>query len=208
MNVLRYVLENTMVFLGKLRVFLGRRLSRLVLGPVVGKLPCRSVRSLEEIYYRKHIRDHVADIIRVGDPVIVKYDFPDSYPPHFCKERAFDKRDVFILKDICVSPNSGLVWFPDGYVLEESVGSFKRIMYGWDGVLHDPLLPVKNIATENPIVSCPPTGYFHWLHERMPVLLQALALFRMHTYLFPKEARHICWRRWNCSWAIRSLRNG
>jgi capsular polysaccharide biosynthesis protein len=60
-------------------------------------------------------------------------------------------------------------------------------MYGWDGILYHPLLSVKPLATDNPIVSCPPTGYFHWLLERMPVLLQALSLVPGAQILIPKK---------------------
>lgn len=170
------------------RVVLWRKLSRLILGPLVGRMPYTSIRSVLEQLYRDQIKKHVVDIFAMYEPLIVKYDFPKAYPLYFCRDKTFEKRFVYILKDVCVSPRSGLVWLQEGYILEESVGSFRRIAMGWDGVLHEPMRATKALNLEKPIVSCPPTGYFHWLFERMPPILHAAKIVPDVLILVPKRS--------------------
>ena len=163
-------------FSAKACVKASRQLNRIFLGPTVGKMPFTSIRSLEEVLYRKFIKNHVIDIMPIYEPNIVKYDFPEDYPPCFRRDKTFEKRCLFLLKDVCVSPHSGMVWLPEGYILEESVGSLLRIM-GWGGILHEPLLRSQTLSIDGPMVVCPPTGYFHWLFEIMPNILHALSRF-------------------------------
>ncbi len=160
----------------KARVKASRQLNRVFLGSTVGKMPFTSIRSLEEVIYRKSIKKHIVDIVAIHEPIIVKYKFPEDYPPCFRRDKTFEKRCLYLLKDVYVSPASGMVWLPEGYILEESVGSLLRIM-GWGGILHEPLLRNQTLPIEGLIVACPPTGYFHWLFEIMPNILHALSRF-------------------------------
>ena len=159
----------------KARVKASRLSNKMFLGSTVGKMPFTSIRSLEEVLYREFIKNHVVDIIPIYEPNIVKYDFR-SLPPYFRSDKTFEKRCLFLLKNVCVSPDSGMVWLPEGYILEESVGSLLRIM-GWGGILHEPLLRSQTLSIDGPIVACPPTGYFHWLFEIMPNILHVLSRF-------------------------------
>jgi hypothetical protein len=163
-------------FFAKARVKVSRLSNKILLGSISGRLPFSSVRSLEEILHIKSIKNHVVDIMPIYEPNIVKYNFPKDYPPYFRRDKTFEKRCLFLLKDVYVSPASGMVWLSEGYILEESVGSLLRIM-GWGGTLHEPLLPIKKLQDHHPIVACPPTGYFHWLFEIMPNILHILSRF-------------------------------
>jgi len=174
-------------FLAKARVRGCRQLMRVILGPLVGRMPSTSIRSLEEVLYREQVRNHVVHIIPIYEPIVVKYDFPGSYPLHFRRDKTFEKRYIYILKDVCVCVSSGMAWLPEGYILEESVGSLRRIM-GWGSTLHEVFLPTKTLCIQEPIVACPPTGYFHWLFEIMPNVLHALSTISNTKILVPKKS--------------------
>lgn len=163
-------------FFAKARVKATRLSSKILLGSIAGGLPLSSIRSLEEVLYKEFIKNHVVDIIEIYESNIVKYNFPEEYPPYFRRNKTFEKRCLYFLKDVCISPDSGMVWLPEGYILEESVGSLLRIM-GWGGILHETLLPIKEFQDHDPIVAYPPTGYFHWLFEIMPNILHVLSRF-------------------------------
>lgn len=174
-------------FFAKSRVILSNKLMTLLLGPISGKMPRTAIRSLEEVVYRKQIKNHIVEMIKIHDPVIARYNFPDNYPIHFRRDKTFEKRYIYILKDVYVSASSGMAWLPEGYILEESVGSLRRIM-GWGSTLHEPFLPTKTFCIQEPIVVCPPTGYFHWLFEIMPNVLHALSTIPDVKILVPPKS--------------------
>jgi len=174
-------------FFAKLRVILSHKLITLLLGPISGKMPKTAIRSLEEVVYRKQIKNHIVEIIKIHDPLIAKYNFPDNFPIYFRRDKTFEKRYIYILKDVCVCVSSGMAWLPEGYILEESVGSLRRIM-GWGSTLHEPFLPAKTLCIQEPIVACPPTGYFHWLFEIMPNVLHALSTISNTKILVPEKS--------------------
>jgi hypothetical protein len=166
--------KSLMQLLAGARVLLARRLNRWTLGPLVGRIPYTCVRSLVELLYDEEVKKHVVDVRTLSEALIVKYDFPGPFPLTFRREKTFEHRYLYVLRDVSVSPRSGLVWLQEQYILEESVGGLRRIVKGWDGVLHEPLRPLGSLNIQRPVVSCPPTGYFHWLFERMPLVLYAL----------------------------------
>jgi len=143
------------------------------LGKHSGGIPGSVVRSLEEIAGRALADNHLLEMCEVSNAEVVLYSFPKDFPAWVRREKAFDKRNVYFLKDVIVSPDSGMVWTPDGYIFQESVGSLQRIL-GWGGVLHEPLLPTSTNCIEECLIPCPDTGYFHWLLEIMPNVLDAL----------------------------------
>ena len=49
----------------KARVKGYRQLMRLILGPLVGRMPFTSIRSLEEVVYRKQIKNHIVAIVKI-----------------------------------------------------------------------------------------------------------------------------------------------
>jgi len=184
MKLFKYPL---LYFFAKLRVILFHKLMTLLLGPIAGKMCKTAIRSLEEVVYRKQIKNHIVEIIKIHDPLIAKYNFPDNYPIHFRRDKTFEKRYIYILKNVCVSVSSGMAWLPEGYILQESVGSLRRIM-GWGSTLHELFLPTKTLYIQEPIVVCPPTGYFHWLFEIMPNVLHALSTISNAKILVPEKS--------------------
>ena len=65
-----------------------------------------------------------------------------------------------------------MCWFPEGPVLQESIGSLQR-MLGWGNCLHEILLSTAPSCSTGQLVALPPTGYFHWLLESLPAALRA-----------------------------------
>jgi capsular polysaccharide biosynthesis protein len=154
------------------RAALAQRVGRALLGPVSGALPANGVRSIDERWYDPALRAHVTDRRVYRPATLLSFDFPAEYPPQFRRSKALDARRLYRLHDVVVDPATGLVWLPGGLVLEESVGSLRRIV-GWGGLLAVPLQPVTPLPG-GPAVCLPGTSYFHWLCEVVPGLLAAL----------------------------------
>jgi len=163
------------IIIAKLRVRLARWLNRALLGRHAGGLPGSVIRSLEEIIGQNLVDEHVIEVRKVSGAEVIRYAFPDAFPALCRREKAFDAKYVYVFKNVIVSPSSGMVWTPNGYIFQESVGSLQRIMH-WGGVLHEPLLSRENHCIEEALISCPDTGYFHWLLEIMPNMLNALKI--------------------------------
>lgn len=155
---------------------LARQISLELLGPIAGKMPKSSIESLEKHYYLPSVQKHIAQIIPIAQAHVVRHEVDREYPPFIRTEAAFGKRNLYVLKDAVVSPHSGLAWIGNR-IIEESVGSLRRIM-DWGDMLHEPLLPVSELRLEGPVVVChPAAGYYHWLMEVLPNLLVAVSRF-------------------------------
>lgn len=166
---------NTSFFIAKVRIRLARLVNYAILGSRVGGLPFNLVRSLEEMGGRPFADKYLVEMRKVSPAQVIRYAFPEDYPPLFRRGKAFDAKYVYVLKNVIVAPESGAAWTPNGRILQESVGSLQRLM-GWGGVLHEILLTQSKKLLEEAITACPDTGYFHWLLEIMPNMLDALAV--------------------------------
>lgn len=169
----------------KERKRMARELSLELLGPIVGKMPKSSIESLEKASCQPHILKHILEIIPVTAAEIVRHDIDAAFPPFFRREAVFGKRNLYLLKDAVVSPQSGMVWI-ENKILEESVGSLRRIM-DWGDVLHEPLLPVSELTLQEPVVVCHPATYYHWLLEVLPNLLLAIGNFPDLKIVVPED---------------------
>lgn len=154
---------------------LARQVSSSLLGPIAGKMPYSSIESLEKLSYRPELARHILDILPMLPADLVRHQVERSYPPFIRTEAVFERRNLYLLKDVVVSPQSGMVWL-ENKIVEESVGSLRRIM-DWGELLHEPLLPVTELPLEDPVLVCHPASYFHWLMEVLPSALLALASF-------------------------------
>jgi capsular polysaccharide biosynthesis protein len=149
--------------------------ARLLLGPVTGRLPGNVVRSVAASSQRPEINRHVEAVRALHPATVVRYDFPTQFGPQFARDKAFDTRHIFTLRDVVADPSTGLVWTPEGEVLQESVGSLYRLLT-WGGVRHSPLISATELVSDKPVVLCPyaGAGYYHWLLEVLPTVLAAL----------------------------------
>ncbi|GFO68017.1 hypothetical protein GMLC_15960 [Geomonas limicola] len=164
---------------------LARQVSSALLGPIAGKMPYSSIESLEKLSYRPELAKHILDILPMLPAELVRHLVPAGYPPFIRSEAVFERRNLYLLKDVVVSPQSGMVWL-ENKIAEESVGSLRRIM-DWGELLHEPLLPVTELPLEDPVLVCHPASYFHWLMEVLPGVLLALASFPGLKILTPEQ---------------------
>jgi hypothetical protein len=149
-------------------------------------MPRSHVDSIEKLLWREDVSAHVAGIDTVRQSRLVSLPFPPSFPPFFRREHTFPTRRAFHLKQVTVSPFSGLTWIASG-VLSQSVGSLERVM-GWGMALDDMLLPTKELADEREVLVCPDTGFYHWLLENLPNICWALATYPDLVLLLPSNA--------------------
>jgi hypothetical protein len=161
------------------------QISSALLGPIAGKMPKSCIDSLEKFSFHGNISSHIVDIIAMTEAEIARHDVDPAFPPFIRKEAVFGKRNLYVLADAVVSPLSGMVWI-ENRILEESVGSLRRIMH-WGDVLHEPLLPVKELTLEEPVVVCHPASYYHWLLEVLPNLLFAISKFPDARIVVPED---------------------
>lgn len=157
----------------KYKVLILRFVARAMLGKANGYAPATVIDSIEASLHNPDLRKHVLELMAVSEPLIEKYDFPGNYPSGFRRHKAFDKKNLYMLTDVCVAPNSGLTWAENRYFLAESVGSvFRQI--GWGGLQFELLLKRKRLREKRFMVACPAPSYFRWLFESLPAVLIAL----------------------------------
>ena len=159
---------------------------RTALGPISGAVLRRYVFSIAEHVGSHPVKGHIDDMRVLRSAYIERYPFDSSLPPQFRRVKAFDDRYVYHLRDVCVSPRTGLCWLPKGPILGESIGSFIRLL-GWDDdALEEPLLRPRQRISGSVIV-LPTHGYYHWLLECLPPALHALAAVPDATVVVPSD---------------------
>ncbi len=116
--------------LARIRVRLALIFLRLFYGKNLSEIARTSVHSIEEWSAAPKIRNRIVEIQEVFPADTAQYDFDASYPATFRRSKSFDAIKLVRLKDVVVSPQSGLVFLPDRTILQESVGGLIRIL-GW-----------------------------------------------------------------------------
>lgn len=148
------------------------RVREALLGPMGGTVADTGIRTIDESCFEPAVAAHVLERAPLCDATVARWDFPAAFPPQFRRSKAFDARALYRLADVCVSPATGLAWLPEGRILEESVGALRRVV-GWGDLLHEPLLATPPLAGAEPVVTCAPTNFYHFLAEALPGYLAA-----------------------------------
>lgn len=177
----------TRLSLIKIRFVIVRAIKKVLLGSIASGAPLTVVRSLEESSHEGIVSHHIVEKSQIYNEKFEYYDFPESYPPQFRRYKSFERKSVFLLRDVVASPLTGAIWLPEGRILQESVGSLGRLM-GWGNALYDVSLPVGLTSTESAIVCCPPAGYYHWLLEVLPNFMSAIERYPGATVLLHAES--------------------
>jgi hypothetical protein len=161
--------------LARVVVNLARVINQVMLGKLSGDMARRSISMLDHASYKPYVQQHLSSIREVEEPFVMEYPFPDDYPSFFARSKSFDRRVWYDLDDVCVSPRTGFTWLPEGYAVQESVGSLNRTLT-WGDVLHEPLLSTKRLDPEFPIIPCPSggTSFYHWMLESLPNTLHVV----------------------------------
>jgi hypothetical protein len=182
--MLRGVLNKT----AWIRLWLDKKSRRFLLGPVSGKIPDSFINSIEESSYRKDVQPHFLSVHTVYGARVVEYQLPEKFPAWFRREKSFEAKKIYALRDVVISPCSGLVWSNRGVLFGESIGDLYRLL-GWGACLHEPLIPHKMLHIDKPVICCPNALYYHWLLEMVPNILYALDLFPDVKILVSRECR-------------------
>jgi hypothetical protein len=177
--------------IAKYRVLISRKATQLLLGKLSGNTPATIVNSVEEDFHQPSVSRHVNRIVTILPPTIAQYPFPESFPVNFRRSKAFEKKNMYLLKDVNVSPFSGLTWLENKHFLVESIGSLFRLI-GWDNVLHEPLLPNSKLKEQDIIVSCPNNPFYHWVFESLGGLLVTLEHFPEAKVMIPANSPQYC----------------
>jgi capsular polysaccharide biosynthesis protein len=158
----------------RMRVRAERFLHTRLYGPIGGQIPGPGwSRSVIEHLYKPAVARHVVQTWIRTPATVEHYDFPAEFPPYFRRTKAFDERQAYRLRDVVVSPYSGLVWLPTGPALEESYGSLIRSI-GWGDIRSELLKSVERC--DRSVIAFPGTGYYHWLLEIVPAALFGLSV--------------------------------
>jgi len=166
------MLLNKIFFAIKYNVY--RLFQRITLGYIIGKVPANIIRSLEESSYKKEIADLMLKTYVLSPPDIAEYNFTLNYPHYFRRNKSFESKKCFVLKNVCTSPESGVIWTHNGKILQESVGSLNRVI-NWGGVLEEIRRYEKyKLYDVCYTVYSSGKGYYHWLFESLPNLLYIL----------------------------------
>ena len=159
-----------------IRLVVDKNTRRFLLGPVAGSIPRTFIRSVVEASAEPTVRSHLQSVHSVVSAEVINYNLPEEFPYWFRRQKAFDRKNIYVLKNVIISPSSGLIWTDRGVLFGESIGDLFRLL-GWGSCLHHPLIPSVTLPCDEPVVCCPDALYYHWLLEWLPNLLYALDLF-------------------------------
>jgi len=161
------------LIIAKIRVKISNILNRFLLGKVAGNIPYSIIRDIKEIVELKSYKDNIFLVKKLDNCYVEKYNFPDHYPIRFPREKAYESKYIYKIKNAYVSARTGVIWTYNGKILLESIGSMGRLL-GWGGVLVDLLMNKSIDIIEDSVIVCPDTGYYHWLLEVLPNILHLL----------------------------------
>jgi Glycosyltransferase 61 len=163
----------------------GRALMAAAAGRLAAEMPKRGIESIEKFLWRPDVSRHVVHVEAMHEPTTATYAFDPEYPEYFRRRHSFPPRLIYRLKDVIVSPFTGLVWTPKT-IFNESLGSATRIME-WSQALDDVLLPVGSLSEQRTLIACPSLGFYHWLIESLPNVITALERWPDLALLLPTD---------------------
>ena len=96
--------------------------SNVILGPRRAEtfLARSMIRDMDEALSFPSIADHLLCRVRLSEAYVQEYRFPDSFPDSFCRKTAFDQKNVYLLRDVFVSPKHAVIWLSEMRPLQQS----------------------------------------------------------------------------------------
>lgn len=160
----------------KLKVRVLNKLGKLLLGNLASNIIEKTKRSIIESY--KTLEPHIEKIHKIRESQVEYHKLPEEYPIYFRREKAFSDRYIFELKNIILSCQTGLIWTPDHLILQESIGSLRK-MLSWNDVRPYINLKVQKASTESKYkyYFLPYKSFFHFVMEEIPALLHVHAMY-------------------------------
>ena len=165
-------------FLVTFRWKLFRLVSLITLGKLSGEtmLGVNMLRDLDEALAEPNVRKHVLKRSLLSEASVQNYVYPSGFPDYLQRAQAFDDKNAYLLSDVITSPKHGVVWFPEGRILQQSVANIP--FFYFFGGIKDTLLPVRKLNLDSPV--CPLASYncyYHQLFEGLLSVLQGKALY-------------------------------
>ncbi len=165
-------------YLAEFRWKLFRLASLLTLGKLSGEtmLGVNMLRDLDEALAEPNVRKHVLNRTKLSSAYVQEYDYPPGFPDYLQRTQAFDDKNAYLLSDVVVSPKKGVVWFPEGRIIQQSVSNIP--FFYFFGGIKETLLPVGEREVTDPI--CPLASYncyYHQLFEGLLPVLQGRSLY-------------------------------
>ena len=165
-------------FLVEFRWKLFRLVSLITLGKLSGEtmLGVNMLRDLDEALAEPNVRRHVLKRTLLSGASVQNYVHPSGFPDYLQRTQAFDDKNAYLLSDVVTSPKHGVVWFPEGRILQQSVANIP--FFYFFGGIKDTLLPVRKLEIVDPV--CPLASYncyYHQLFEGLLPVLQGKALY-------------------------------
>lgn len=157
---------------------------KILLGNLIADAPKNSIKSIIESHGL--VASSIEKIIKIRNCVIEQYNYPNDYPIYFLRKKAFEERFMYILKDVYLSIDTGLIWTQDKKIFQESFGSFKK-MYVKNDIRPYINLPYYKIFNQAHVYFLPCTGFYHFLLEEIPALLYALEKFKDLKIIVPQK---------------------
>jgi hypothetical protein len=103
------------------------------------------------------------------------------------QEKALGAEYLYEIEDVLVSPFSGVVWIPDGYILGESIGSLQKVLTFGNCLLD--VIQKDGVQIDRRIIPCPVNwGYYHFFLEVLPRVITARQRFPDAQILIPSRA--------------------
>ena len=155
------------------------RLASLIsLGRLSGEtmLGVNMLRDLDEALAEPNVRRHVLKRALLASAYVQEYAYPPEFPDYLQRTQAFDDKNAYLLSDVVVSPKHGVVWLPEGRILQQSVSNIP--FFYFFGGIKDTLHPVRNQEITVPV--CPMASYncyYHQLFEGLLPVLQGKSLY-------------------------------
>lgn len=116
--------------------------------------------------------DIIQQAIKIRDGQIITYPFPDHFHSFFIQAHAFPARFLFELKDVTIIHENGVLFTPDEMILQESIGSLRRLLRRGD-IRHSLTKKPDHLQSDQPCYYLPLKPFYHFLLEEIPSLLYA-----------------------------------
>lgn len=177
----------------KLRFKLFRFISILLLGREGGQsIIGQCISSDLEFANTKIVRDHILKRNAISGATVQNYQLehiPECWKAMFCRTIVFPPRYAYVMKDVAIGPDSGVMFVPprkllggDGVIFIPSVGNhYYFFMRGIQEVMRK----ARSINEALPVFPMPTIGYYHELLEGLLRVQKARECFGEIKILVP-----------------------
>ena len=181
--------------IAKFRFKLFRLMSIVLLGREGGQsIIGQCVSSDLEFANTKAVRDRILERRLLSDPTIQNYnitDVPKCWGAMFLRAAIFPRRFAYLLKDVVIGPDSGVIFAPpmrllggDGVIFIQSVA---HPYFFFQSGIQEVMRSARKIEEDLPVCPMPTIGYYHELYEGLLHIIKARKVFGDIRILLAKQ---------------------